>query len=97
MNSAFNESVKIKGVPQNSVTLFKKEADMKRRLYHGSIVIILACLLSNFFVPSAGVTADWEETWNKDKFPSGIRISLEMTDRGEIYNKVIFFQQGNLG
>lgn len=37
---------------------------------------------------------EWQENWEEDKPPFGVRISLEMDGSGEIYNKVIFLQRG---
>ena len=37
---------------------------------------------------------EWQEDWKEDRLPSGVRISLEMNDTDEIYNKVIFLQRG---
>lgn len=35
---------------------------------------------------------EWQENWEEDKLPSAIRISLEMKDTNDIYNKVVFFK-----
>ena len=41
----------------------------------------------------------WQDHWDASqaKFPSAIRISFELDDSGEIYNKIIFIPQGELG
>lgn len=42
----------------------------------------------------------WREYWygtKEEKLPSGVRVSIEMDESNEIYNKVIFLQQGELG
>jgi prepilin-type N-terminal cleavage/methylation domain-containing protein len=43
---------------------------------------------------------EWENIWEgekQNKLPSGVRISLQASDSDEIYSKVIFLQQGELG
>ncbi|MFH1854073.1 MAG: prepilin-type N-terminal cleavage/methylation domain-containing protein [Candidatus Omnitrophota bacterium] len=38
---------------------------------------------------------EWQENW-EGNIPFGIRVSVEMKDMDEIYNKVIFLKQGEL-
>lgn len=42
---------------------------------------------------------EWQETWAESQktLPSAVRISFQIDDSGEIYNKVIFLMQGALG
>ena len=43
---------------------------------------------------------EWQKTWDGRAFeelPSAVRVSLQMDDSEEIYSKVIFLQQGELG
>ena len=40
---------------------------------------------------------EWQESWEEDKLPSAVRISLETKDRNDIYNKVVFFKQRDPG
>lgn len=47
--------------------------------------------------PSKGY--EWQETWGEDQktLPSAVRISFQIDDGGEIYNKAMFLMQGALG
>jgi len=40
---------------------------------------------------------EWQDSWNENGLPSGIRLSLEAHGSNEIYNKLIFLQQGEFG
>jgi len=43
---------------------------------------------------------EWQSDWDglgQNKFPSGVRVSLETANTKEVYNKIIFLQQGKLG
>lgn len=43
---------------------------------------------------------EWQDAWSEErqnKLPAGVKITLQMDDSGEVYNKVVFLQVGNLG